>query len=490
MSFYHSKGFALPTVLITSIIMMSVLLVGLGTISSTSEALRTQYETQLNREASEAGMAKATACIKANSYTNPVTSPTLKPNTNCAGTALLSCTNASTDQRCYVSKNGNYLSSYEVTFKIDSANNISGIVSKGIVKSLRSSDSSKAQDISSASSITSVNSAFLTATGTTGATGTSGGGGGGGGGGGSTYNPAGTHTVTSFAGLYQSSGSTNATGTSARFSTPYDAAVDSSGNIFVADYNNNLVRKITSAGVVTTYASGFNHPSGVAVDSSGNVYVADTDNHKVMKINTSGVVSTFAGSSWGSSDGPVSSATIERPIDLVCVGSDVYVMQMYSTNLRRISGGNVTTISGTGKADNITADTSGNIYLANWEGYTITKVAAAPSLAVSILAGSTGSSGTTDATGSSARFNTPYGIAYDAFSDALYVTQSDGRIRKVTKTGVVTTFSGTSQGNTDGNLPSPATFNDPYSIISTGSGSMYVVQRNNHNIRKITMPAS
>ena len=97
--------------------------------------------------------------------------------------------------------------------------------------------------------------------------------------------------VTTLAGS-GSSGSANGTGTAATFNWPFGIAVDGSGNVYVGDYSNHLIRKITSAGVVTTLAAtgGGSYPNGVAVDGSGNVYVADAENNLIRKITSAGVV--------------------------------------------------------------------------------------------------------------------------------------------------------------------------------------------------------
>ena len=123
--------------------------------------------------------------------------------------------------------------------------------------------------------------------------------------------------VTTLAGS-GSSGSANGTGTAASFNYPWGVTVDGSGNVYVADAYNHLIRKITAAGVVTTLAgsgsqgsangtgtaASFNGPNDIAVDGSGNVYVADAQNHLIRKITSAGVVTTFAGSgSQGSANG-------------------------------------------------------------------------------------------------------------------------------------------------------------------------------------------
>src|SRR5438094_825313 len=133
----------------------------------------------------------------------------------------------------------------------------------------------------------------------------------------STYTP---YFFANFAGLASGRGSADGTGSAARFNETEGVAVDSAGNLYVADSNNDTIRKVTPAGAVTTLAGSagqvgsadgtgsaarFNRPSGVAVDSSGNAYVADTQNDTIRKVTPSGVVTTIAGSTGqaGSADG-------------------------------------------------------------------------------------------------------------------------------------------------------------------------------------------
>ena len=136
--------------------------------------------------------------------------------------------------------------------------------------------------------------------------------------------------VATLAGLAGSSGSTDGTGSAARFKNPANVAVDSAGNVYVADAGNSTIRKVTPGGVVTTIgglagsngstdgtgsAARFNYPVGVAVDSVGNVYVGDYYNHTIRQVTPGGVVTTLAGlaGSNGSTDGMGSAARFNNP---------------------------------------------------------------------------------------------------------------------------------------------------------------------------------
>ncbi len=178
-----------------------------------------------------------------------------------------------------------------------------------------------------------------------------------------------TPEVTTLAGS-GSYGYADGTGTAASFNLPHGVAVDGSGNVYVADRNNNLIRKITSAGVVTTlagsgsygYADGtgteatFRLPIGIAVDLSDNVYVADQFNHLIRKITSAGVVTTLAGSgSEGSADGTGTAASFKGPSGVaVDLSGNVYVADFENHLIRKItSAGVVTTLAGTGSAGSV-----------------------------------------------------------------------------------------------------------------------------------------
>jgi sugar lactone lactonase YvrE len=172
-------------------------------------------------------------------------------------------------------------------------------------------------------------------------------------------------TVTTLAGLGGSSGSADGTGSAARFYWPYGVAVDSAGNVYVADTWNYTIRKVTPGGVVTTLAglagtggstdgtgsaARFNYPSGVAVDSAGTVYVADRGNHTIRKVTPGGAVTTLAGlaDSYGSADGTGSAARFDSPRGVaVDSAGNVYVADYYNNTIRKVTpGGVVTTLAG------------------------------------------------------------------------------------------------------------------------------------------------
>jgi D-alanyl-D-alanine dipeptidase len=324
--------------------------------------------------------------------------------------------------------------------------------------------------------------------------------------------------VTTLAGLAGSSGGVDGTGSAARFNSPYGVVTDSAGNIYVADTYNHCIRKITPAGVVTTFAGGgwgtadgtgsaaqFNHPQSVAIDSVGNIYVADTYNYTVRKVTPAGVATTLAGLafSFGSADGTGSAARFAYPDGIVIDSAgNVVVGDSGNHTIRKITpAGVVTTMAGmagtAGSADGtgnaarfyypaaVTIDSTGNFYVADQWNCNIRKIT--PAGVVTTLAGLAGSWGTNDGTGSEARFDYPRGVATDSAGN-VYVADADNyTIRKITPVGVVSTLAGLagSAGSADG-AGSAARFSNPTSVATDSSGNIYVADASNHTIRKIT----
>jgi len=319
------------------------------------------------------------------------------------------------------------------------------------------------------------------------------------------------------AGLAGSSGSTDGTGSAARFNVPLGVAVDSAGNVFVADTFNHTIRKITSAGVVTTLAgtagsSGstdgtgsaarFNFPTSVSVDTSGNVFVADSFANTIRKITSAGVVTTLAGSAGntGSTDGTGSAARFSSPHGVaVDTAGNVFVADRNNYTIRKVtSAGVVTTLAGTAgssgstdatgsaaRFDNpigVTVDSAGNVFVADTYNSTIRKITSAG--VVTTLAGLAGFTGSTDGTGSAARFNLPYAVFVDTAGNVFVADNANHTIRKVTSAGVVTTLAGSAgnSGSTDG-TGSAARFNSPCGVAVDSVGNVFVADTSNHTIR-------
>jgi hypothetical protein len=334
-------------------------------------------------------------------------------------------------------------------------------------------------------------------------------------------------TVTTLAGLAGTSGNANGPGSAARFNFLCGVAVDGATNVYVADAGNSLIRKMTAAGtnwVMTTLAgragvigsvdgtnsaARFNWPQDLAVDSVGNIYVADTDNHTIRMVTPAGVVTTLAGRAgvFGFADGTNSSARFWEPkgIDVDSKGN-IYVADNAHHTIRKVTpvGTNwvVTTIAGLqrkfGSADGIgnaarfagpwdvAVDRTGQLYVADGANHLIRKMTLVETnWVVTTLAGLEGNYGSTNATGSKAQFAGPSGVAVDRGGNIYVADQINYTIRKISPEQEVTTLAGLAGygGNASG-TNSDARF-WPNGLAVDSATNIYVADSWNNLIRKV-----
>ncbi len=248
----------------------------------------------------------------------------------------------------------------------------------------------------------------------------------------------------------------------------------------------------------TGTAAKFNRPYGVAVDASGNVYIADLFNHQIRKISPTGIVTTLAGSTVGFANGTGATAQFNDPRGIAIDGSgNVYVADNQNHRIRKITpAGVVTTLAGSsqGYTDDIgtaaqfhsptevAVDKSGNVYVADNGNHRIRKITAAG--VVTTLAGS-GVAGFAEGTGIAAQFNQPFGITVDGAGNVYVADRLNHRIRKITSAGVVTTLAGSTLGFADG-TGTAAQFSSPFGLDIDSFGNIYVADFNNKRIRKVS----
>jgi len=271
-----------------------------------------------------------------------------------------------------------------------------------------------------------------------------------------------TGNVTTIAGN-QSAGLVNGVASSAEFYAPSGQVFDAQGNLYVSDQGNNVIRKITPAGVVSNYAgtgqagyrngavdsahltnasdslAKFNSPQGLCIDASGNLYVADRGNNVIREIMPNGRTKTIAGNAVkGFIDATDEAAFFDNPTGVAIDSKgNVWVTDQGNSALREISSsGVVTTIFGSPNQENllgypsaITIDTQGNLYIADETGrifeYTTGGV-------LYLLAGAPASAGFNNGLGGVALFNYPQGIAVDASGNIYVADQYNNVIRKIT----------------------------------------------------------
>jgi sugar lactone lactonase YvrE len=324
-----------------------------------------------------------------------------------------------------------------------------------------------------------------------------------------TSSPPATLTVSS--GLLVTSlpaaGGLNGDGTNPLF---YAIATDVAGNIYVVDSYNGLVRKITSAGEVSTLAPSFFGAQGVAVDAASNVYVTDKDNQVIKQIFPNGVVTNLAGlletSGW--SDGTNSGARFNNPWGIaVDSATNLYVGDSGNQTIRKLtrigSSQNwaVTTIAGLagnpGSADGtnsdarfqnpagMAVDSSGIVYVADSGNNTIRKLTpSGTNWLVTTIAGRAGQNQYRDGVGTNAFFYSPSGIAVDAGGNLYVADTSNQLVRKITPQGVVSTLAGSyfTANYADG-FYTNAQFSFPYGVAVDSVGNIYVADTFNNTIR-------
>jgi streptogramin lyase len=322
--------------------------------------------------------------------------------------------------------------------------------------------------------------------------------------------------VSTFAGS-SSQGTANGTGAAASFNNPSALAYSSSGELYVGDWGNSLIRSINlSTAAVSLYAgtgvegllngqaasAEFNGPANIAIDNQGDIFVADEENNVIREITKAGIVTTVAGSGApGYQDGPAAAAMFWHPEGLVVdANGNIYVCDGPNNVIRKVtvSTGMVSTYAGTGVAGfnngpltsatfynpfGLTLDGSGNIFVADNQNNCIRKIDVSTGQ-VSTFAGS-GAQGFNNGPAADATFYNPLACVFDSEGN-LYIADFDNNaIRKISTSGIVSTYAGNgTQGSANG-ADSVATFNHPIGLAVDGSGNVYVADERNNLIRKI-----
>lgn len=328
-------------------------------------------------------------------------------------------------------------------------------------------------------------------------------------------------SVTTVAGVLPVTGAgDNVKATSVSLLDPIGVAVDAAGNVFIADYLDHRVRKVTPDGTINTATgdgiagySGDNGPAGsaritqpleVSFDPSGNLFVSAG---VVRKISTSGTISTVAGNGqfgFAGDGGKATAATFLSPTGVAADSSgNIFIGDRGNNRIRRVDpSGNISTIAGDGtptfKGDGgpalsagifqpwqIAADTRGNLFIADWQNSRVRKIDAGRTIST-VAGGGTASGDGGPATGALIGGDL-YGVAVDA-SGNLYIT-SNARIRKVDAvTGNISTIAGTGTAgySGDGGLATNAAVNGPQAIAVDSAGNIYFADQNNQRVRKLS----
>lgn len=315
--------------------------------------------------------------------------------------------------------------------------------------------------------------------------------------------------------------------TSAQLDNPYRVAVDSAGNLYIADYLNSRIRKVNTSGVTATVAGNGTYgssgdggpatsaqlslPWGVAVDNAGNLYIADTTNSIVRKVDTSGTITAVAGTgTYGfSGDGdPATSAQLGNPSGVIVdsVGN-LYIADTQNNRVRKVgTNGTITTVAGNGtegfsgdgslatsaqlnRPTDMAVDSAGNLYIADTQNNRIRKVNTSGTITTVAGDGTFGDGGD-GGPATSAQFGYPYGVAVDSAGNLYIADTLNNRLRKVDTSGNISTVAGngTDGYSGDGGPAISAQLSGPFGVRVDSLGNLYIADSSNHRIRKVAAP--
>ena len=316
--------------------------------------------------------------------------------------------------------------------------------------------------------------------------------------------------------------------TTAEINAPYGLVVDREGNLFIADTYNHRIRKVTPQGVINTVA-GLGTPGysgdggratsaqidsvGLAMDLDGNLFIGEPNNHRVRKVTPQGIISTVAGNGTpgGEGDGGrATSAQLSGPRGIaVDSAGNLFIAESYGNRVRKVTpGGIISTIAGDGNRGfggdggpavsaqlnnpyDVAVDSAGNLYIADSGNQRVRKVT--PAGVISTVAGN-GLKADSDDSGlaTSARLSGPTGVVVDTAGN-LFIAENDGhRVRKVAPAGMISTVAGdgTADFGGDGGPATSAQLNGPWDVTVDTAGSLYIGERYNHRVRKVTAVSS
>jgi sugar lactone lactonase YvrE len=311
----------------------------------------------------------------------------------------------------------------------------------------------------------------------------------------------------------------------AQLNNPLGVAVDSTGNVYIADEGNNRIRRVDATGVITTIAgsgvAGFsgdggqgalaalNHPQSVAVDRAGNVYIADTRNIRVRRIGGDGLILTVAGTGqrgFAGDGGPATQAQMRAPHGLaVDPGGNLFIADHGNNEIRKVDSrgiitrsagsappvgsgeGGQATAAGLAHPRSVAADRKGNFYISDWNNNCVWKVT--PQGIITTVAGTRapGFSGDGGA-GAAAQLTAPHGIAVDAAGVVYIADQNNSRVRRVGLDGVIRTIAGDGRAGADGDggLATQAAVGAPSAVALDAAGNLYISQQASNVIRRVS----
>ena len=314
--------------------------------------------------------------------------------------------------------------------------------------------------------------------------------------------------------------------TSAMLNFPTGVAVDTSGNVYIADFNNNRVRRLDTAGTIQTLAggdqagfSGDNGPAtnallnrvyAVAIDNRGNILIADLDNYRVRKIAADGTITTAAGngsSRFSGDGGPAVFAALDGPQGVSTdAAGNLYIADTVNNRIRKIAaGGGISTIAGSGTAGfcgdggtalnacvnlpigSIASDGASNLYFADRDGNRVRRIS--PDGTISTIAGN-GQPGFSGDGGPAilASLLAPTDIAIDSAGNLYIADGGNNRVRMVSPDGTIATLAGNGQAgfSGDGGPATAASLQTPYGVTVDAAGNLFIADKDNKRVRRVS----
>ena len=308
----------------------------------------------------------------------------------------------------------------------------------------------------------------------------------------------------------------------AELNKPGDVLVDSSGNLLIADTSNGVVRKVATDGIISTIAgtgavgsagdgqqantASITGPLALALDSAGNLYIMETN--RVRKVDTRGIITTVAGNGTAgfSGDGSAADRAQLNYATGVAVDSanNLYIADSLNLRLRKVTGGNISTVAGNGKLaysgdggpatsaqmnspQGTAVDAAGNIYVAETDNQIVRRIAANGGITTFAGNGTPGFGGDGGAA-ASAQLNSPVGVAVDAAGNVYIADSQNARVRRVAPNGTISTVAGNgTQGfGGDGGAATSAQLYTPTGVGLDAAGNLYIADFNNNRVRRVS----
>jgi sugar lactone lactonase YvrE len=318
--------------------------------------------------------------------------------------------------------------------------------------------------------------------------------------------------------------------TKASLQNPQGAALDAAGNLFIADSNNNRIRKVDTSGMITTVAgsdsTGFSGdggpatsatlttPAGIALDAAGTgiLFIVDTQNQRIRKVDLSGTITTVAGNgtnAYSGDNGPATSASLNFPEGAAVDGAgNIFIADTSNNRIRKVdTGGTITTVAGNGSfgfsgdggsainasladPDGVALDSAGNLFIADTSNQRIRKVDHATQNITTVAGNGTAGFAGDGGPATSANLFNPFAVEVDSAGNLLIADFGNQRVRKVNSSGVITTIAGNGSPSFsgDGGSAASAGLSSPAGLTVDPIGNFFIADSGNNRIRRVVTP--